>query len=408
MEISILKNSSKCWRIAQQKPIQYDIIRYDGLFKTSNNILFNDKNSKGLRRLIVVDHTVCKFFSFKIHEYFWKRKIQTKIIPIKAGENNKSIENYLALLRELDAFPINRRNEPVIAIGGGVITDLVGFVASTYRRGIPHIYIPTTLMGYIDAALGIKTGINFQGHKNRVGTFAPPQKVILDKTFLKTLSERHLLNGIGEILKLGIIKSSLLFCLLENHGKQCIDSKFQDDTGNFILESAVESIIEELAPNLFEENLERPADFGHTFSGFLEMQEELNLLHGEAVVIDCIFCSFLAYNRNLLRLDELKRILTLVQDLNLFNNPGDLNPKLLWESLIERSYHRNGLQRQPLPSAIGEHIFINDIQFEEILAACYSFKEWIYQVYPQYESISSNTTTGETETSSERSKYENK
>ncbi len=81
------------------------------------------------------------------------------------------MENYLWILRELDGFPINRRDEPIIAIGGGVLTDIAGFVASSYRRGVPHIKVPTTLMGYIDASVGIKTGINFNGHKNRLGSF---------------------------------------------------------------------------------------------------------------------------------------------------------------------------------------------------------------------------------------------
>lgn len=389
-----MKNNSKCWTISHQRPIQYDIVCYRGLFETPNDLLFDGKDHEGRRRFIVVDHNVYKFFSPSIRRYFLEKKIETKIIPIEAGEKNKSIENYLALLRELDAFLINRRNEPIIAIGGGVLTDLVGFVASTYRRGISHIHIPTTLMGYIDAAIGIKTGINFQGHKNRVGAFAPPQKTILDKTFFKTLGERHLLNGMGEILKLGIIRSSSLFGLLENHGKHCLDSRFQDEIGDLILESAIENIIEELEPNLFEENLERAADFGHTFSVVLEMQEELNLLHGEAVAIDCVFSSFLAYHRKMLQLSHLERILKLVQDLNLFRNPGDLNPELLWESLIERSHHRNGLQRLPLPTAIGEHVFVSDIQFEEILATCHSLRQWIRQVYPQYGILSSNAITG--------------
>ena len=131
--------------------------------------------------------------------------------PFLGGEENKTVEHYLSILRELDSFPIHRRDEPIIAIGGGVLTDVVGFVASSYRRGVPHIKVPTTLMGYVDASIGIKTGINFNGNKNRLGSFDPPEKVFLDKSFLKTLPKRHILNGVCEIIKLAIIKDAEFF-----------------------------------------------------------------------------------------------------------------------------------------------------------------------------------------------------
>ncbi len=199
------------------------------------------------------------------------------------------MENYIKLFDELDKFPINRRNEPIIAIGGGVVTDVVGFVSSCYRRGIPHIKIPTTLMGYIDASIGIKTGVNFNGNKNRMGSFEPPQHIVLDKTFLLSLPERHILNGVGEILKIAVIKDKYLFELIENYGIQCIEDKFQNKKGKEILDISIQDMIKELEPNLYESNLERCVDFGHTFSLALEMNDVNNLLHGEAVTIDIVF-----------------------------------------------------------------------------------------------------------------------
>ena len=127
------------------------------------------------------------------------------------GEEHKNSEIYQDIARALDAFPIHRRDEPVIAIGGGVLTDVVAFVAASYRRGVPHIKVPTTLMGYVDAALGIKAGINFNGNKNRLGAFEPPLAVLLDRSFLPTLPRRHLVNGVCEIIKLAIIRAAGLF-----------------------------------------------------------------------------------------------------------------------------------------------------------------------------------------------------
>src|SRR5574337_2166952 len=135
----------------------------------------------------------------------------------------KTVDAWLGILHELDAFPIHRRDEPIIAIGGGVLTDVVGFVASSYRRGVPHIKVPTTLMGYVDASVGVKSGINFNHHKNRLGSFEAPLQVLLDRAFLATLPHRHILNGVCEIIKLALINDVALFVQLEQHGADCID-----------------------------------------------------------------------------------------------------------------------------------------------------------------------------------------
>ncbi|MDP1779762.1 MAG: sedoheptulose 7-phosphate cyclase [Anaerolineales bacterium] len=303
-------------------------------------------------------------------------KIDAKILTFPAGEKNKSIDNYLWILRELDTFPINRRDEPIIAIGGGVLTDVVGFVASSYRRGVPHIKIPTTLMGYVDASVGIKSGINFNSNKNRLGSFEPPKKVFLDRTFLTTLPKRHILNGVCEILKLAIIKDTALFELLESHGAECVNSKFQDEIGALILDRSVGAMLEELEPNLFEDDLARRVDFGHTFSYGFETFHDTQLLHGEAVLIDMVISAILAASRDLLSKQELNRIFDLIAKLGVVLIDDLVNPDLLWKTLNERTYHRNGLQRVPLPDGLGKCVFVNDIKFKEIQSACKNLENW--------------------------------
>ena len=280
-------------------------------------------------------------------------------------------------MRELDAFPIHRRDEPIIAIGGGVLTDVVGFVAGSYRRGLPYVKVPTTLMGYVDASIGIKAGVNFNGHKNRIGTFAHPQKVLLDRSFLKTLPRRHVLNGICEIIKLALIKDTELFCLLESHGARSIDARFQDDDGDPILERAIAGMLEELQPNLFEEELARKVDFGHTFSYGLETRHEADLLHGEAVLLDIVVSTLIARGRNLLSEEDTGRVFRLIATLGIPLNVSILDPQLLWASLEERTYHRNGLQRVPMPNGIGKCTFVNDVKLDEIESAVQQLEDWI-------------------------------
>jgi 3-dehydroquinate synthetase len=380
-----MTNGKQSWHVSHRRIIEYDVVTCENVFDLQNEALLSAGKKEKSRRFVIVDANVDRHFSEAIREYFSFHKIDTKILVFPAGEDNKSVDQYLHILHELDGFPIHRRDEPIIAIGGGVLTDIAGFVASSYRRGIPHIKVPTTLMGYIDASVGVKTGINFNSHKNRLGSFEPPKKVFLDRNFLKSLPRRHLLNGMCEMIKLAVIKDSTLFKLLESHGSACIDSKFQDDMSALILNRSVGGMLEELQPNLFEDDLTRKVDFGHTFSYGLETNHEAHLLHGEAVLIDILVSSILANTRNLLSEQDLNRVFSLVSALGIELNYNLVTPELLWNTLEERIYHRNGLQRVPLPEGLGQCAFINDIQFNEIQFACNTLREWKINHEPAYE-----------------------
>jgi 2-epi-5-epi-valiolone synthase len=366
----------KRWQVLTSRPIQYDVVCCSGIFDVHNELLLSVGRRVNARRFVVVDSNVLIHYGDKIARYFRDNQVKAKIVAFDAGETNKSIDTYLSVLHELDNFPLDRRSEPVIAIGGGVLSDVVGFVAGSYRRGLPHVKVPTTLMGYVDASIGIKTGINFNGNKNRVGAFVPPEKVILDSSFFQTLSKRHILNGVGEIIKLAVIKDAALFDTLEADGLSCVKSKFQDPMGQFILERSIEGMLEELEPNLFESVLARSVDFGHTFSIPFEAETALDILHGEAVVIDVVLSSVLAHVRGLLPREHLDRILALVKRMELLPPHVMLDPAVLWEALVERTHHRDGHQRLPLPHAIGQCTFVNNIQSQDLVKACDFVKTW--------------------------------
>ena len=372
-----MKDSTCMRRVTYQHTIEYEIVNAPDLFHPQNKALLSVGRIENGRRFVVVDSNVERHYFAQIRNYFSHHRIEAKIITFPGGEENKTIENYLSIVRELDSFPIHRRDEPIIAIGGGVLTDVVGFVAGSYRRGVPHIKVPTTLIGYVDASIGIKTGINFNGNKNRLGVFASPQKVLLDKSFLKTLPKRHILNGICEIIKLAIIKDVELFCLLETHGAKSVDAQFQNEEGDAILDRAICGMMEELQPNLFEEDLARKVDFGHTFSYGLETRHEAHLLHGEAVLLDIVISALIARARNLLPEGDTGRIFHLIAMLEIIPDIAILDPHLLWQSLEERAYHRNGLQRVPLPCGIGKCVFVNDVKMHEIESAVKLLEDWI-------------------------------
>ncbi|GAB7143998.1 sedoheptulose 7-phosphate cyclase [Mycobacterium riyadhense] len=364
-------------RVKYASTVEYEVASAPNIFDPQNLALLSSGKVKNGCRFVVIDENVDRHYGDDMRSYFTHHGIKTKIVVFPGGEENKTAEYYFSIVRELDAFPIHRRDEPIIAIGGGVLTDVAAFVASTYRRGVPHIKVPTTLMGYVDGSVGIKNGINFNGNKNRLGAFQAPQKVLLDKSFLRTLPRRHLLNGVCEIIKLAVITDAHLFHILETCGPESVDVHLQSDAGCTILNRAVAGMLEELEPNLFEADLDRKMDFGHTFSYGLETRHESDLLHGEAVLLDVLLSVLIARARNLLTDEETSRIFQLVEKLTIVLDVSLLEPHQLWGSLQERVYHRNGLQRVPMPQGIGNCIFLNDITYNDIANATKALENWM-------------------------------
>ncbi len=357
------------WHVSHQRPIEYDIVSAPDLLDPANTALLSCGRSNPGRRFVVVDEQVAQHCSVALDAYFAHHGVDARIVRFPGGEGAKTMDAYLGILRELDAFPIHRRDEPIIAIGGGVLTDVVGFVASSYRRGVPHIKVPTTLMGYVDASVGIKTGVNFNSHKNRLGSFEAPLQVLLDRAFLTTLPHRHILNGVCEIIKLAVIKDIALFEELERHGADSIATCFQHADGGRILDHAISGMLEELQPNLFEDELARNVDFGHTFSYGLETRHEDRLLHGEAVLLDIAVSVLIARGRKLLDAGEVERVFALIAALGIVLDTTVLDTDLMWHSLLDRVEHRNGWQRVPLPDGLGRCVFVNDISPAEIAAS---------------------------------------
>lgn len=363
-----LQQQAGRWQVRATRAIAYDVIKTASLLAADNPCLMRYGRPQG-RRFVVVDGHVHRLHGERLLDYFRQRGVEARIVVFPGGEENKTLQTYQELVARLDDFPLHRRDEPIIAIGGGVLTDVVGFLAASYRRGLPHIKVPTTLMGYIDAALGIKNGINFKGNKNRLGAFTPPEAVLLDAGFLKTLPERHLKNGVCEILKLALIRDEHLFGLLEMHGACALQQGFCGAESEAIMDVAITGMLQELAPNLHEEELARCVDFGHTFSYGLEARYEQQLLHGEAVLLDMLLSVEIARARRLLTAAEADRVFALVSALGLSPDYRLLDGQLIWAALQDRIQHRNGQQRVPMPVGIGRHRFVNDIRRAEIDAA---------------------------------------
>ena len=364
----------RTWSVKTELPVEFKLTYSADIFNPENKDILNLSTSN--RRIIVIDSEVWDIYKDKIGTYFSATKLVQRILVVDCKEENKTWKNLDRILEFYEQNGILRREE-VIAIGGGVLLDIVGFACSIYRRGIPYIKIPTTLLAIVDASVGSKVAVNHMGRRNRIGTYYPPTITFIDKKFIKTQSEREIVNGIAEIFKLAVIKSPELFELLEENAEILIDEKFQYGAVPVrVINLAISDMIEELGPNLWEKRLDRCVDFGHTFSPVIEMANIPNLLHGEAVALDCLYSSCISFIRGYIDTTTLKRIFDVAKRLKLKTfHPDFTNQKMLMESLTDATKHRNGNQFAPLPIAIGNYKIVNDITVDEMKWAADVFEE---------------------------------
>ncbi|TKS71132.1 hypothetical protein D9C73_005418 [Collichthys lucidus] len=341
------------------------------------------KSNKPIKRFVVVDQEVYKIYGPKITEYLEANNVLYKLLALPTTEENKSMEMVLKILEEVNNFCLDRRTEPIIAIGGGVCLDIVGLAASLYRRCTPYIRVPTTLLSYVDASMGAKTGVNFANCKNKLGAYIPPTAAFLDLSFIQTLPRRHISNGLAEMLKMALMKHRGLFELLEKHGRMLLDTKFQADNSPYgcnrlqaasqTTRIAITTMLEELAPNLWEDDLNRLVDFGHLISPALEMKVLPSLLHGEAVNIDMVYMVYVSKESGLLTEEEKQRIISCMVALELPVWHEECTMELIQRSLQDRLKHSGGLVRMPLPVGLGQADIFNNTSCEILHRA---YKQW--------------------------------
>lgn len=365
------------WQVSAVKPVSYEVRMSQDAFDPADEALLEPAPAAGgsRRRFVVIDAQVERLHGERIRAYLDHHGVEYRLHAVEVDETVKEIAAVESIVRAVDAFGIDRRREPLIAIGGGVLMDIVGLVASLYRRGTPVVRVPTTLIGLVDAGVGVKTGVNFNGHKNRLGTYFPASLTLLDRSFLATVDRRHIANGLAEILKMALIKDARLFDLLEGHGPSLLDTRFQGSSwgsgrvAHEVVQRAVHGMLEELQPNLWETELERVVDYGHTFSPTVEMHALPALLHGEAVCVDMALTTVMATRRGLVSEADRDRVLALMDALELPTWNDLLEPGLLARALADTVRHRDGKQRLPLPVGIGDAVFVNDVTPAELSAA---------------------------------------
>jgi 3-dehydroquinate synthase len=346
-------------------PRSYDIAIGSG--NLSDAVRFCDAEQEDAHAVIITDSNVDELYSDRIADPLQEAGAQVDILSVEAGEQSKSPEVAEELWEQLLDQGADRKTV-VVALGGGVVGDLAGFVAATFARGLRFVQIPTTLLAQVDSSVGGKVGINLPGGKNMVGAFWQPRGVTIDVAVLETLPDREYRAGLAEVVKYGVIQDAEFFAYLEAN----IDPINTRDAA--VLTRIVERCCRLKADVVEQDEREETGlrsilNYGHTFCHAFEAATGYEqLLHGEGVAIGMMCAARLA--ERLGRVDaafvERQRDL-----LEAFELPLDV-PNVEHDELIELMYRdkkvERGRLRFVLPSRLGHVELVPNVATDDILA----------------------------------------
>ena len=344
-------------------------------------IYFNEKGYEALN-LHLKKHNYSKIFILvdsNTNEYclpkflpYLETELTIEIIEFDAGEINKNIATCVEIWNVLTELGGDRKSI-VLNLGGGVVTDLGGFVASTFKRGVAFIHIPTTLLSMVDASVGGKNGVDLGNLKNQIGVINVPKMVLIDTQYLETVPQNEMRSGLAEMLKHGLIYD-------KKYWEQFLDLKAIDfaDFDELIYRS-VEIKNEIVMQDPTEKNIRKSLNFGHTLghaieSYFLENSNKTTLLHGEAIAVGMILESYISLHKRLITSEEYAEIKTTIKAIydDIVFEENDIAPIL--ELLIHDKKNEYGNIQFALIEGIGKIKINQSVENELIIEAFKDYK----------------------------------
>jgi len=315
------------------------------------------KENEFTDKLVIITNPIVKgLYGDALKQNLIAEGFRITILQVPDGEEQKSLEVAGRLYSELTDFYAERMT-PILALGGGVIGDLAGFVAATYLRGVPLIQIPTTLLAQVDSSIGGKVAVNHGQLKNKIGTFYQPRLVISDISTLRTLPTKVLIDGLAEVIKSAVIGDTELFAFLEKNLDE-VKSLDEGALEEVVFQSAriKAEIVEKDEKDL---GLRSILNYGHTVGHAIESASDFKMEHGEAVAIGMLAAARISNKMGILDKNELIRLKRVIKRAGL---PTQM-PNLEVEKLIQAMEHDKkvlrGKIRFVLPESIGS-VFITD------------------------------------------------
>jgi 3-dehydroquinate synthase len=305
---------------------------------------------------LIVDENTFQHINY-LEENF---SVTSTHLKLESGEKNKTFKNVLKIWDFLNCNNV-KSSDLLFILGGGMLTDLAGFAASTYKRGIEFIYFPTTLLAMADAAIGGKTGFNYQFLKNNIGTFTLPKAVFLDTTFLATLPKIELDSGIAEVYKHSIIGDIDLWEYLKVNSKN-IDL-------DYIVQSSKTLKLEIVNKDPFEKSIRKKLNFGHTIGHAIEsylLDSNAPTLHGFAIAKGMIIESFIAKKENLLSENYFQEIKTVLSNKFKSYLNFKIDSKAIIKLILSDKKNTKSTINFSLPTKIGEVTINHEIELKKV------------------------------------------
>lgn len=305
------------------------------------------------RYAIIADDTVVPLYAARVRGSLGEGR--TGLYTIRPGEERKTRDTWASLTDSLLADGYGR-DTAIIALGGGVVGDLAGFVAATYMRGVPYIHVPTTLLAMIDASIGGKTGVDTPAGKNLVGAFHQPAAVIADPDVLRTLPAAHLRAGLAEALKHGVIADAAYFDDVASAAPAIVAG--ERSAGSSLERVIVRSVsikADVVRRDEREGGVRKTLNFGHTIGHAIELRSGFRLLHGEAVAVGMVLEARVAERVGVAEPGTSERVRAAVERSGLPGaRPEDQSPQDILAATRGDKKARQGVVEYALPARIGE------------------------------------------------------
>ena len=303
------------------------------------------------KTIIITDININKHYSSYFTDY--------KTIVIGTGESIKSFATIEMILTKLIDYELNRYSF-ILGVGGGIVTDITGFVASIFMRGIKFGFVSSSLLSQVDASIGGKNGVNFSNYKNMIGTFSQPEFVICDLSMLKTLPSEEFIGGLSEIIKHTLIADNQMFSYVDKYFSKIIEGDIHVIeklvTNSVMIKAEIVNLDEK------EKGERQKLNFGHTFAHAIELNS--NISHGKAVSIGIVYAAKISNKLKYITDSELNKIITLLQKFNLPTHTKISNKKLLATIKKDKKRENNNINFILL-NGIGNAI-VEKLSFEQI------------------------------------------
>ncbi len=319
---------------------------------------------------IICDHSVAALYGNTLQAKLACHQIPVHQIIVPAGEKFKTLESASHCWSEMHRLGLDRQSL-VIGFGGGVVTDLAGFVAGCYMRGVDLIHIPTTLMGMVDAAMGGKSGVNLTSGKNLVGVFHHPKQVIIAAHYLNTLPQQQFCAGIAEVIKYGVVWDPMLFEYLENSMSSILQRDMEKL--NYIISKSCEIKAHIVKKDEKEYNLRAILNWGHTFAHAIEtLTGYEKYLHGEAVAIGMCCAAQVSHHLGYVDSAFVNRQAALCQAASLpVALPKEISIEALISQMCKDKKNRSGKISLIIARQIGKVIRVDDLDKKFLQEALY-------------------------------------